>query len=142
MIHGNASRIGVAVGIAFFCIVMCGCQDGLPAKVSGTITIDGEAVSSVVGEVMFHPTAGGAMAMAPLNPDGTYSISTGATSGLEPGSYDVTVRVAEVQEATGGNAPAQKNLSPARYGDREKADLSAEVTEGDNVFDFDLITGK
>ena len=62
-----------AVGI--LAMGLAGCQGSLPATVSGEVTIEGQAVDSVVGEVMFHPAGGGAMAMAPLESDGSYSIS-------------------------------------------------------------------
>ena len=123
-------------------LALSGCEKKLPATVSGSITVDGEIpTGNLAGEVMFHPSGGGAMAMAPLLADGTYVISTGATKGLEPGSYDVTVRVVEnAPEPPGGyqNAPAQKPLAPSRYGDKKKSGLNAEVKPGKNEFTFNL----
>ena len=119
-----------------------GCESTLPATVSGTITIDGQPLTGhIAGEVMFHPTGGGAAALAPLESDGGFTVSTGSTKGLEPGTYDVTVRVAETDpEPPGGyeSAPAQRPLSPGRYGIRDKSGLSADVKEGKNEFNFDL----
>lgn len=135
-------RANVILLMMPFLVLSWGCEKKLPATVSGSITVDGETpTGNLAGEVMFHPSGGGAMAMAPLLADGTYVISTGATKGLEPGSYDVTVRVVENEpEPPGGykNAPAQKPLAPSRYGDKKKSGLSAEVKPGKNEFVFDL----
>jgi len=119
-----------------------GCENTLPATVSGTVTIDGEEVTgNVAGDVMFHPDGGGAMAMAPLQSDGTFAITTGSTKGLEPGLYNVTVTVVETEpEPPGGyqNAPAQKPLSASKYSDRDKSELTADVKPGENEFNFDV----
>lgn len=137
------SILGLLRCFAIFISVglLTGCENTLPATVSGTITVDGESLSGVKGEVMFHPSGGGAMAMASLGKDGTYSINTGTTKGLDPGSYLVTVRVVRNEPAaSGGNqgAPKQTPLASSKYGDRDKSGLTAEVKPGNNVFDFDL----
>ncbi len=124
-------------------VVACmGCENTLPATVSGSVTVDGKVVTgNVAGDVMFHPDGGGAMAMAPLKSDGTFTISTGATKGLEPGLYNVTVSVVETEpEPPGGyqNAPAQKPVSHSKYGDKDTSGLTAEVKPGQNEFNFDL----
>ena len=135
-------RLCLHLVCAVFLVSFSGCENTLPATVSGKILIDGEGLTgNVAGEVMFHPSGGGAMAMASLKPDGTYAINTGSTKGLEPGSYLVTVRVVETAaEPPGGyqNAPGQKPLAPGRYNDRDKSGLTAEVKPGKNKLDFDL----
>ena len=140
------ARVGTfAFPVIYFLVlaIASGCGGKLPATVTGTITIDGEGLSGVSGDVMFHPSGGGAMAMAPLKDDGSYEINTGSTEGLEPGEYAVTVSVVEIEPPPPGgyqNAPPQKAVAPRRYGDREQSGLSAEVVPGKNVFDFDLLT--
>lgn len=123
-------------------LAVTGCENTLPATVSGAITVDGEAVTgNVAGDVMFHPDGGGAMAMAPLKSDGSFTITTGSTKGLEPGSYNVTVSVVETEpEPPGGyqNAPGQKPLSASKYGDKKTSGLTAEVVPGKNEFNFDV----
>lgn len=103
--------------------------------------MDGENLTGVSGDVMYHPSGGGAMAMAHLKDDGTYAINTGSAAGLETGTYKVTVSVVVIQPPPPGgyqNAPPQKLISPRRYGDREQSGLSAEVVPGKNEFNFDL----
>lgn len=122
-----------------FVAFLAGCGGNLPATVQGTITIDGASLEDVAGDVMFHPQGGGAMAISPIAADGTFSINTGATKGLEPGMYDVTVTVVRIERATGGqNAPPQKVISPKAYSDRERSTLTADVVPGKNEFNFDL----
>lgn len=124
-------------------ILSCsGCSKSMPATVSGQILIEGQAPSGYLsGEVMFHPTGGGAAALAPLESDGKYTISTGATKGLEPGPYEVTVRVAETDPKPPGgykSPPAQRMLSHGRYQIRGQSGLTADVQPGKNEIDFDL----
>ena len=81
-------------------LVSCGCQESLPATVSGTITIDDQPLPEGVligGEVMLYPAGGGAAAYAAVGTDGRYEVQTGGSKGLEPGSYNITVRVVEIE---------------------------------------------
>ena len=136
----NPTRLLMAMGILLYGSVL-GCGNQLPATVSGTITLDGQPLTGVAGEVMFHPSGGGAMAMASLGSDGSYSINTGSTKGLDPGEYSVTVSVVRTApEPDGGyqSAPGQTLISASRYGDKDKSDLKATVEPGKNVFDYDL----
>ena len=121
-----------------------GCQDSLPATVSGTITIDGQPLAereNIGGEVMLFPSGGGAAAYAALATDGQYTVQTGAAKGLEPGSYKVTVRVVEIEpEPPGGyqHAPKQTLISSPSYQDRENSGITAEIKPGKNTIDFNL----
>ena len=111
----------------------------MPSTVTGKITVDGVELDRAQGEVMFHPMAGGAMVMSSLKADGSYTLSTGGTSGLEPGEYQVTVRVVQsTPDPSGNNAPSQQPLCHAKYGDKTKSGLTATVVPGKNEFDFDV----
>ena len=127
--------------LALWC---AGCQKKLPATIEGVIKIDGQPLAAgrtTTGEVMFHPTGGGAAAYGPITSGGKYSVSTGATKGLEPGDYKITVRVVEVEpEPPGGyrSPPAQKVISPPRYQDRDTSGLVEKVQPGKNTIDLDL----
>lgn len=132
----------------FFCLMLAGCSESLPATVSGVITIDGQQITedaNVKGNLVFYPTGGGAAAFGDIYSGGKYKVTTGSTKGLAPGEYKVTVRIVEMEpEPPGGyqTAPPQKLLSPARYNDNEKTELTATVEEGSQTIDFDLTTTK
>ena len=132
----------VIVGIST--LPNCGCQKTLPATVSGTIRIDGQPLpegSNIVGEVMLYPVGGGPAAYGTIGPSGQYIVQTGEATGLEPGEYKVTVRVAEVPPPPPGgykNAPPQKLISPPRYQDRDQTELTADIQPGPNNIDLDL----
>ena len=120
-----------------------GCENTLPATVSGTIKTDGQPLSdrNIGGEVMLFPSGGGAAAYAALDTDGQYAVQTGGTKGMEPGSYNVTVRVVEIEpEPPGGfkRNPKQTLISSRSYQDREHSGLTAEIERGKNTVDFDL----
>lgn len=134
----------VALGFA----AISGCEKTLPATVTGTVTLDGQPLpdrETVVGNVMFYPSGGGAAAFGDVTAGGAYKVTTGSTSGLQPGEYVVTVTVSEMEpEPPGGyqNAPGQKRLTPANYNDRNRTPLRFEVNEGPNVIDLPLESGK
>ena len=131
-------------GMAGLALLLCGCGESLPSTVTGKITIDGQALpdsEGVTGNVVFYPTGGGAPGFGTVKSGGEYRLSTGSTSGIQPGNYKVTVRVVEIPpEPPGGHAaaPTPKPLSPPRYSDADKTDLEVTVTEGTNTHDFDL----
>lgn len=135
----------IGIGCVF---VAVGCQKSLPATVGGVVTIDGQSLpegENYAGEVMFHPTGGGAPAYGQFLSGGEYLVQTGTTKGLTPGDYKVTVRLVEIEpEPPGGyeNAPAQKLISPRKYNDIERTDLQATIVDGKNTVNLDLVTGK
>ena len=135
----------IVLGCTFF---VTGCQKSLPATVSGVVTIDGQPLpegDNYSGEVMFHPTGGGAPAYGQFLDGGKYLVQTGTTKGLTPGDYKITVRLVEIEpEPPGGyqNAPGQKLISPPMYNDIERTDLTATVSDGKNTVDLNLVTSK
>ena len=139
-----AVALCVGLGLATF----GGCEKTLPATVTGTVTLDGQPLperDTVVGNVMFYPSGGGAAAFGDVTSGGAYKVTTGSTSGLQPGEYVVTVTVSEMEpEPPGGyqNAPGQKRLTPARYNDRDRTPLRFEVSEGPNEIDLPLESDK
>jgi hypothetical protein len=87
---------------------------------------------------MFFPASGsGAPAAALADESGNYSLSTGAQSGLAPGSYVVTLAATEVTPGAAGE-PRKRVITPLRYANPKQSDLRAEVEPGRNTFDFDL----
>jgi len=122
-------------------LVVAGCGESPPATLTGEITIDGDPIpseSNVSGTVMLYPTARGAAAYGSVHA-GHYEVKTGDGSGLEPGTYDVTVRIVEIGQApASGNPPSQTLLHPGHYEQREHSGLQCEVKKGANTYDIAL----
>ena len=119
-----------------------GCHDEL-SSVSGTVTLDGQPIAvgeHVNGVVSFLREDGsGAPASAALDRSGYYTLKTGSRSGVEPGSYRVTVAVTKTTIPDDPNAmPIPKLITPAKYGNTLNSGLRAEVKPGSNTFDFAL----
>ncbi len=69
--------------------IVAGCGNGM-ARVSGTVTLDGQIVSGPdkFGTVTFYrESGGGAPAVGVLDQSGRYSLKTGSSDGVEPGLY-------------------------------------------------------
>src|SRR5690348_3321206 len=81
-------RIAGLAFLAMLLAVSVGCSEKMP-RVYGQVTIDGKAVPE--GMISFQPVSGGAIAMAPIKPDGSYEVKTGNTTGLAPGEYNIAV---------------------------------------------------
>jgi hypothetical protein len=124
----------------------CGSNRPAVAPVRGSITIDGRPVT--VGRIMFYPKEGRA-ATAPINPDGTYVLTTfDAEDGALPGMHKVTVISTELvapppprpdeEYKVDGKMPIVKWLVPQRYSDPTTSDLKAEVKSQANTIDFGL----
>jgi hypothetical protein len=112
---------------ALLCSLLVGCGKGNLAKVTGTVTRDGQPVTSG-GSVMFSPVGEGVDAGKPgsgeIRPDGTYTIGTyDEGDGAVIGKHRVSVSLD--QPAQGPHIP-----SPPVY--------EFEVKPGTNVFDIDL----
>jgi hypothetical protein len=120
-----------------------GCGKGLPASVSGTVTLDGRPLTT--GLVTFLPAASGPVAYGAIGPQGRYSIQTGSKGGLEPGDYSVTVAANAPPPAApppaGGPKYAEPMLllvTPRRYADKQTTPLKATVSPGSQTIDFAL----
>jgi len=126
--------------------LFAGCDATGPATVSGVITLDGKPLpkrTQMAGEVMFYPISGGAAAYGTITPEGSYSLSTGGSKGLQPGEYVVTVRVVEIDPPPPGgyrDAPSSKPITPRHYQDREKSMIKVLVSDGKNDIPLPLVT--
>ncbi len=122
-------------------VVAAGCGSPHEASVSGTVTLDGRALDR--GTVSFHPTGGGPIALGEIDPHGNYTLRTGASPGLTPGQYAVTVLATEdpIPSPTGYEAPLPGGLiTPVRYSRPGDSDLLVTVNDGANQIDFALQT--
>ncbi|MCA9230452.1 MAG: hypothetical protein KDA57_07365 [Planctomycetales bacterium] len=145
MPYNIPNRIAVAslMATALFC---AGCGESgsvRNATVQGTVTIDGELATR--GTVTFHPVDSGPIAVGQIQPDGSYSLSTGrgTVSGPDsgtvfPGTYQVTVQISgppdkEVVVGEGGPPAAGRRLVALKYTSKETSGLEFEIKAGRNL---------
>lgn len=118
----NLQKIAAALCIA----LVAGCGSGaIPA--SGRVERDGKAVSA--GKVMFSPIGEGKIAVGPIQPDGTFQLTTSSPNdGALAGKYRVMV--------AGDRTAADKALQTTYLAPNE---LEFEVISGaDNKFTIDI----
>lgn len=126
---------------SWYCVVILlasavGCG-GKPARVSGTVTVDGKPLDR--GRVSFAPTATGQMAVGTIQNDGTYKLMTNRERGLEPGEYKASIVSREMQQSDDGGPPMQsKYLAPKKYSTTSTSGLQFSVETGSNTIDIDL----
>ena len=125
------------------CLTLTGCpsNNGL-GQVEGVVTVDGEPADQAT--VRFYPTTGrGSFGIS--DSEGRYRLKyTVKKDGAILGNHKVTVSTAlnpeinmHTREET---APGRKESLPAKYYDRRKTELSADVTSGNNEINFDVST--
>ncbi len=139
------SRTTDAFFMAVCILLMCGCSESLPT-LQGKVTIDGNPPpnENISGStISFEPVGGkgGATTYALIQPDGSYEVKTGATSGMAQGEY--RVRIATVigipAPPTPDNPNPKLNLwAPARYNNYETSGLTVTVGPGENIHNFEL----
>jgi hypothetical protein len=119
-----------------------GCGSEL-ASVSGTVTLDGEAISGgpeLRATVYFSPADGsGTSAVGYLDSAGQYTLSMGSTEGIRPGNYVVAISATKLIPArTPGGMPSGQLITPRKYANARDSGLEAAVQSGRNTFDFAL----
>jgi len=139
-VAGCAIWLAIAAGS----IGTLGC-DGGSATVSGAVTLDGKPVTGgthMNGTVSFsREGGGGAPAVGFIDESGHYSVKTGASSGMEPGKYQVAIAMNKITIPADPNAmPIPTLITPAKYKSTLSSGLRAEVKPGRNTFDFDLVS--
>ncbi|WP_417378606.1 carboxypeptidase regulatory-like domain-containing protein [Gimesia sp.] len=129
-----------AVYFAFLILTVSGCgAEGEPipdlAQVTGVVTMDGAPLSNA--KIIFEPQQATEKARrrassASTETDGSYTLEYNSdASGATLGSHKVMIiKMPDDPEDAG------MQLVPAKYND--KSELTAEVKEGDNSFNFDL----
>jgi hypothetical protein len=134
------SKIGVSLVLSVFTLAMlAGCEPSRPetSEVSGRITFEGKPVPQ--GRILFWPSQG-RPAMAEIQPDGTYELTTFSDSdGAMIGKHRVTIKATRVHFPTGNKMKSVVQwLVPQRYENFDKSPLTAEVSAGKNTINFDL----
>jgi hypothetical protein len=143
----------------FWCLLVlvntgCGSKYPPTAPVSGKITLNGEPVTQ--GRISFHPTNGERPALANIQPDGSYSLTTfergdGALLGhhkvsikstrienAPPPPKDFREEAAQAAEMAKTGGPQLVFIVDKKYYDERTTDLEVEVKSGDNKIDFTL----
>jgi hypothetical protein len=137
-------------------LVNAGCGSKYPATapVSGKISINGKPVTQ--GRISFHPTTGDRPALANIQPDGSYALTTfehgdGALLGhhkvsikstrienAPPPPKDFREEAAQAAELAKQGGPHLVFIVDKKYYDERTTDLEAEVKAGNNQIDFNL----
>ena len=122
--------------VAFAIFVAHGCQSEVElGDVRGKVTMDGEPLPNAT--IRFIPTGGGRSALGRTNAEGEYQMQYSATaSGALVGPVRVEITVAEEVEDRRGHTYMSPELVPEKY--NVKSELSAEITRGNNLHNFDL----
>lgn len=128
------------VGLSF----TVGCGNGL-ASVSGTVKLDGAPViggPEKYGTVSFYREGGGgAPGAAIIDGSGHYELKTGSQRGIQPGGYLVAIAIKKITPGANEYAETKATLiSPPKYGSIPGSGLRADVKQGRNTFDFDLVS--
>lgn len=126
--------------ISLVTLVLGGCGGTYDSAVSGTVTLDGNAVPR--GTVAYHPKSAGPTAYSPIAADGSYTIRTGREEGLKAGDYLVTVTAneapAQLESKTGGPMPPGKSITPLWYRSPGSSGLNFTVEPGSNEINLEL----
>lgn len=107
------------------------------AEVTGVITLDGKPVKAA--NVTFEPEAVGEngrrrASSGTTERDGTYKLQYNPNAlGATLGKHKVTI-----MKMSDNPDEAGKHLVPPKYNDSNTSGLTAEVTQGENKFDFEL----
>ena len=133
----------------FSLLAGCGPQGpdlGPYGLVSGQITYQGTPISK--GMITFHSHHSGQVATANLESDGSYSMKLAGRDGLPIGEYQICIRPPlTAQQGSDPSMRRRNNLYdptistdiPMKYRYESSSGLDAQVLEGDNRFDFDLL---
>ena len=137
----NRMKAAAAVAAAALCLFVSGCSSG--GSVSGPVTLDGNPLK--VGVVTFHPVAGGAAAIGPIDSSGSYELQIGNDKSIPPGDYLVTVDAAEntsseapVEKGPPRPPPPPKRITPDKYANKNTTDLKVTVKAGSNKIPLEL----
>lgn len=130
--------------LAVLALLPAGCgQKTKLGRVSGRVTYKGQPVPN--GAITFLPDPSGPPATAPIQPDGTYTLQTpDVGEGALVGQHAVMIMALRVGPAMGPEErdPLPPPIIPIKYGNTSTSGLTAEVREGENTIDFDLVDDK
>jgi len=126
-------------------LLLSGCGshgNSTTAPVSGKVSYRNRPLNA--GTIVFTPDptrgASGEPVWADIGLDGTYQVKNGASAGVAPGWYRVTVAVVEAgQPSLGQRFAVPRSLLPDKYRDPELSGLVCEIQAGrQNSINFNL----
>jgi hypothetical protein len=132
-------RIGFVFLLFPAILVFCGCgDDRAPAKVAGTITLDGKPVANAT--VTFAPNDGGRNSYGYTDSQGRYELRfTGQLKGAVVGTHRVIVQTGESEVSSSSEeGTVAKETIPAKY--NSETELTATLKSGNNVVNFELFS--
>jgi len=109
-------------------------------SVKGTIKLDGAPITSE-GTITFVSEDGQAVYSGVIDPEGKYTVNASqSATGAVPGNYQVAIQSWETSPGMeeDGTPIEGKSAIGLKYHDPKTSELTATVTDGDNVIDFDL----
>jgi hypothetical protein len=123
----RSTSTGAAVIAAFVSLLLSGCGTATLVPVHGSVKNEGQVVSG--GSVVFMPVGEGKSAFGPIQPDGTFQLTTfSPNDGALIGQYRVSV--------AGERDPQTERTSPTYIGPSE---LLFDVAAGsENRFQIDI----
>ena len=119
--------------LLLFVPVLSGCGDNrAPAKVTGTVTLDGSPVASAI--VTFAPDNDGRLSYGFTDAQGRYKLRfTAQLNGTLVGTHQVRINTGDGIPPEQGGIP---ETIPAKY--NKASELTATVKSGNNTVNFDL----
>lgn len=116
-----------ALLLLLLCVALSGCGSSEFVPVSGKVTLAGKPLTT--GTVTLISTTGRSIGYGAIQPDGTFTISTGKQSGLKPGEYKASVVSTTVAapQAADQSEPIPALLTPAKYADAETSGLKYQI---------------
>lgn len=114
-----------------------GCGDNKsPAKVTGTITLDGEPVQDAT--VTFIPESGERISQSMTDKSGRYELMfTAQLTGAVVGKHKVTIQTGSLERPSSDVKPTRETI-PKKY--NAESELIATLKSGKNVVNFELTT--
>jgi hypothetical protein len=139
--HTAALKYAMLVA-PLFVSALNGCGNGL-SHVSGQVTLDGQPLrggGDVRATVKFQPASGtGPAAMALVDGNGNYSLSTGSQVGVPPGDYVVACSASQLVKTSGTSAPqGAHRITDPKYDNPSTSGLKFTVQSGKNEFNIPL----
>lgn len=128
-----------ATSLLLLLTVLVGCSQRSESNVSGTVSLDGEAIGP--GFLVFAPVDGKSNpAKGAIQLNGGYSLKTNNMEGLPAGKYKVSVAVLDQPPVAPGERSmvAAKSKIPEGYNKVETSGLEFEVKPGSNTIDVPL----
>jgi hypothetical protein len=120
------------------CLLICGCGRAEFVAVTGKVTLAGKPLTA--GMVTFVGVNGDQIGYGQIQPDGSYSLSTGNRKGVKPGTYNVSVvaTMPAIMTAHEKSDGLPTLVTPARYADAETSGLQCQVPSEGIDYAIDL----